>query len=160
MRRFEKISFEEFKKSIKDDKELYNNYELPKRKTKSSAGYDFFSLIEKELMPNESVIIPTGVKFCSNQDEVLLLFIRSSLGFKHNIRLVNQVGVIDSDYYNNEQNEGHILIKIQNEGDHPYKIEIGSGIAQGVFTKFLTVDEEEEIKQTRKGGIGSTNGDK
>ncbi len=156
MRKFEKVSYEEFSKVIGDNKELYDSYELPKRKTKLSAGYDFASLIEKNLEPGESVLIPTGVKCALNEDDVLLIVVRSSLGFKHNIRLVNQVGVIDADYYNNESNEGHIFIKLKNEGDHDYKIEIGSAVAQGLIVNYGTVDDEEEITSDRTGGIGST----
>ena len=156
MRKFEKISFEQFKKDICDDEELYNSYELPRRKTKYSAGYDFNSLIEKNLLPGESVLIPTGIKCSLNENDVLLLVVRSSLGFKHNIRLVNQVGVIDADYYNNESNEGHILIKLKNEGDHEFKIEIGSSVAQGLIVNYSAVDNEEEVTTTRTGGTGST----
>ena len=101
--------------------------------------------------------IPTGVKVNMNNDEVLMLFVRSSMGFKYNIRMCNQVGILDSDYYNNSSNEGHIWIKIQNEGDKEYIVKKGEAICQGVFTKFLTVDNEEEINNERKGGFGSTN---
>ena len=156
MRYFEKISFEQFKKDICNDEDLYNNYELPRRKTKFSAGYDFNSLIEKTLLPGESVLIPTGVKCSLNENDVLLLVVRSSLGFKHNIRLVNQVGVIDADYYNNESNEGHILIKLKNEGDHEFKIEVGTAVAQGLIVNYNVVDNEEEVTTTRTGGTGST----
>lgn len=156
MRKFEKISFEQFKKDICDNENLYNSYELPRRKTKFSAGYDFNSLIEKTLLPGESVLIPTGVKCSLNEKDVLLLVVRSSLGFKHNIRLVNQVGVIDADYYNNESNEGHILIKLKNEGDHEFKIEVGSAVAQGLIVNYNVVDDEEEVTTTRTGGTGST----
>ena len=160
MRKFEKISYEQFKKDITDNEELYNSYELPKRKTKYSAGYDFISLIEKNLAPGESVLIPTGVKCSLNENDVLLIVVRSSLGFKHNIRLVNQVGVIDADYYNNESNEGHILIKLKNEGDHDYKIEIGGAIAQGLIINYDIIDDEKEINTVRTGGTGSTDQNK
>ena len=156
MRKFEKVSYEEFSKVLGDNKELYEAYEIPRRKTKYAAGYDFNSLIEKNLEPGESVLIPTGVKCSLNENDVLLIVVRSSLGFKHNIRLVNQVGVIDADYYNNESNEGHIFIKLQNEGDHDYKIEVGSAVAQGLIVNYNTVDDEEEITSQRVGGIGST----
>ena len=156
MRKFEKISLEQFKKDICNNENLYNSYELPRRKTKFSAGYDFNSLIEKNLLPGESVLIPTGVKCSLNENDVLLLIVRSSLGFKHNIRLVNQVGVIDADYYNNESNEGHILIKLKNEGDHEFKIEVGTAVAQGLIVNYNVVDNEEEVTTTRTGGTGST----
>ena len=157
MRKFEKISFEQFSKDIKEDKELYNSYKLPVRKTKNSAGYDFESLIDFILKPNEIIKIPLGIKACMNNDEVLMIFIRSSQGFKYNIRLCNQVGIIDSDYYNNEDNEGHMWIKLKNEGDKDYIVKKGDAVCQGIFTKFLSVDDEEEIKNIRKSGIGSTN---
>ncbi len=156
-RYFEKISYEQFKKDICDDKNLYDSFSLPKRKTKFSAGYDIFSLFDYTIKPKEFLTIPTGIKVKCESDEVFLIVNRSSLGFKYNIRLVNQVGVIDADYYNNPENEGHFFIKIQNEGDKEVKIAKGSSVAQGIFTKFLTVSAEEEIESTRMGGLGSTN---
>ena len=157
MRKFEKISFEQFSKDIKNDKELYNSYNLPVRKTKNSAGYDFESLESFTLKPNEIIKLPLGIKACMNFDEVLMIFVRSSQGFKYNIRLCNQVGIIDSDYYNNTDNEGHIWIKLKNEGDKDYIVNKGDAICQGIFTKFLSVDDEENIDTIRKSGIGSTN---
>ena len=90
MRYFEKISFNQFKNDIKDDIELYNELKIPKRSTKKSAGYDFYSLIDVVLKPNESIKIPTGIKSCMNDDEVLMIYVRSSMGFKYNIRMCNQ----------------------------------------------------------------------
>ncbi len=156
MRKFEKISFEQFKKDVADDKILYDSFILPKRKTKFSAGYDFVSLKDVTLHPGEDALIPTGVKAMIEPDDVLFIIIRSSLGFKYNIRLVNQVGVIDADYYNNESNEGHILVKLKNEGNKDYKIEVGSAIAQGLIIKYNAVDDEDNNMEIRTGGIGST----
>lgn len=156
-RYFEKISFEQFKKDCSNDIELYNSYLLPKRSTKYSAGYDFFSLYDFILKPGEIKKIPTGVKINMNKDEMLMLVIRSSMGFKYNIRMCNQVGIFESDYYNNPNNEGHAWLKLQNEGDKDYVVKKGDAICQGIFTKFLTVDNEEKIINERKGGLGSTN---
>lgn len=155
MRKFEKISFEQFKKDISDNKELYETYNLPKRGTKSSAGYDFFALFDYTLKPGEIMKIPTGIKSQFNDDEVLFLIDRSSMGFKWNVRMCNQVGVIDADYYNNGDNEGHIWIKIQNEGDKDYSVKKGEAMIQGIFMKYLMVDDD-EVSTTRMGGIGST----
>ena len=157
MRCFEKISFEQFSKDIKEDKELYESYNLPIRKTGKSAGYDFESLYDFILKPNEIIKLPLGIKACMNEDEVLMIFVRSSQGFKYNLRLCNQVGIIDSDYYNNVDNEGHIWIRLQNEGDKDYVVKKGDAICQGVFTKFLSVDNEEKITNIRQSGLGSTN---
>ena len=157
MRYFEKISFEQFAKDVKEDNTLYNEYSLPKRATKNSAGYDFYSLFDFVLKPNEIKKIPTGIKATMNNDEALMIYVRSSSGFKYNVRMCNQVGIIDSDYYGNKDNEGHIFIKLVNEGDKDYIVKKGDAICQGVFTKFLTIDNEEEIKEERVGGIGSTN---
>ena len=142
-RYFEKISFDQFKKDVSDNKELYESYNLPSRETKYAAGYDFHSLYDFVLKPGEIMKIPTGVKSNMNDDEMLLLIVRSSMGFKHNVRLCNQVGVIDKDYYNNKDNEGHMWIRLKNEGDADYCVKQGDGICQGIFVKYLMVDNEE-----------------
>ena len=156
MRKFEKISFEQFVKDVKDDRMLYESIELPKRSTKKSAGYDIKSIEEGFVKPNEAKIFKTGLKVAMNDDEVLQIFSRSSQGYKYNVTLANSVGIIDSDYYNNEDNEGHFSVKLINLGEKDYEVKIGDKLAQGVFVKFLTVDDEEEIKGKRKGGLGST----
>jgi dUTP pyrophosphatase len=155
-RLFEKISFEQFKKDICDDIDLYNSYNIPKRSTKESAGYDFESIIDFTLSPGEIKKIPTGIKADMNSGEVLFLIVRSSMGFKYNVRLCNQVGVIDKDYYNNPDNEGHMWIKLENHGDKDYIVSKGDKIMQGLFMPFLTVDNEENIESVRTSGIGST----
>ena len=156
MRKFEKISFEQFKKDVEDCKELYESLGLPKRSTKFSAGYDFESLFDFVIKPGEIKKIPTGIKASMNDNEVLFLIVRSSMGFKYNVRLVNQVGVIDKDYYNNESNEGHIFVKLQNEGDKDYEVKKGDKIMQGIFVNYLTVDEEENVERERTGSSSTT----
>lgn len=156
---FEKISFKQFQKDIKKDKELYEKYQLPKRGTKYSAGYDFFAIEDITLKPGEIKKIPTGYKMMCNEDEMLMIVVRSSMGFKYNVRLTNQVGIIERDYYNNSMNEGHMWVALQNHGEKEYHVKKGEAYAQGIFTKFLTVDNEEIIENERKGGIGSTNGE-
>ena len=150
MRKFEKISFEQFKKDVSDDKELYESFNKPARKTKFAAGYDFEALEDIVIKPNEIKKIPTGIKAQMNNDEVLLLIDRSSQGFKYNVRMCNQVGVIDKDYYNNKDNEGHIWIKLQNEGNQDYIVKKGEGIIQGIFIKYLNVDDENNQYKERK----------
>ena len=154
-RYFEKISFEQFKNDIKDDIKLYKEYKLPLRKTRYSAGYDFIAISDFEIKPGEIKKIPTGYKAFFQHDEMLMLLVRSSMGFKYNIRMCNQVGIIESDYYNNQDNEGHMFIALQNEGDKVYSVKKGESYAQGIFVKFLTCNDE--VKETRTGGIGSTN---
>lgn len=143
-RYFEKISFEQFKKDIIDDKELYESYNIPNRETRFAAGYDFISLEDFIIKPGEIRKIPTGIKANMLDDEVLFLIVRSSMGFKYNVRLCNQVGVIDKDYYNNPSNEGHIFIKLQNEGTEDYVVKKNDRICQGIFMKYLPVDNEDE----------------
>lgn len=156
-RGFEKISKTQFMKDISSDEKLYNEYNLPKRGTKYSAGYDFCVLNDYIIKPGEIVKIPTGIKAYMHSDEVLFILIRSSLGFKYNARLCNQVGVIDKDYYNNDSNEGHIWVALKNEGDKDLVLKRGDRFVQGVFSKILTIDNEEETTTSRMGGFGSTN---
>ena len=158
-RYFEKISFDQFKKDVKDDIELYESYSLPKRQTKYSAGYDFYALFDYTLKPGEIMKIPTGVKVLMESDDVLFLIDRSSMGFKYNVRMCNQVGVVDADYYNNINNEGHMWIRIQNEGDKDYVVKKGEGMIQGIFLKYLKTDDDAESEKERNGGFGSTNGE-
>lgn len=157
MRYFEKISFEQFKKDIKLNKTIYNQHQTPARSTINSAGYDFRSIVDIIIKPGEIKKIPTGIKANMNNDEVLFLFVRSSMGFKYNVRLCNQVGIIDSDYYNNPTNEGHIIVALQNEGNKDYVIKQGDAFCQGIFIKYLTIDNEEKINNSRIDGFGSTN---
>jgi len=150
MRDFEKISFEQFSKDVKNDKELYNNLKIPQRDSDATAGYDICLLDDIKISPNEILKLPTGLKCFFEKDEALLLVVRSSMGFKYNIRLCNQVGVIDADYYDNKDNEGHIWIKIQNEGDKEVSFNKGDAIVQGIFFKYLTTESDETLKQERR----------
>ena len=149
MRDFEKISFKQFAKDVKDDIELYNEYKLPQRDTYSTAGYDIYLLNDIKLEPNEIKKIPTGLKCFFEKDEMLLLVVRSSMGFKYNVRLCNQVGVIDADYYNNEDNEGHIWLRVQNEGDKTVEFAKRDAIAQGIFMKYLTTNSDNILTDKR-----------
>ena len=135
---FEKISFEQFKNDIIDDVNLYEEYILPSRSTKNAAGYDFHAISDIEIKPGEIKKIPTGIKAKFLDDEVLFIVVRSSMGFKYNVRMCNQIGVIDSDYYNNSDNEGHIWVALQNEGKEPYYVKKGDKYCQGIFIKYLT----------------------
>ena len=155
MRKFEKISFKQFAKDIDDGN--YSEIVLPYRKTKHSAGYDFISFLDITLKPGEIKKIPTGIKVCLEDGEFLGIFVRSSMGFKYNVRMCNQVGIIDKDYYNNSSNEGHIWIKLQNHGDEDYIIKKGDAFAQGIFMKYFLVDGD-NILEERIGGLGSTDG--
>ena len=81
---------------------------------------------------------------------MLLLIVRSGTGFKYNIRLCNQVGVIDADYYNNPDNEGHLWIKIQNEDTVEHNFKKGDALVQGIFVKYLTTDSDQDRNQERR----------
>lgn len=127
---------------------------LPTRATSGSAGYDYTATCTVTLQPGEAAVIPTGLRAQMEQGWVLMTFPRSSMGFKHGMRLANTVGIIDSDYYY-AQNEGHIMIKIVNGGDHTLTIHAGERFAQGVFLPY-GLAEEESVQTERSGGFGST----
>ena len=150
---FEKISFQQFSVDIVEDKEAYDDYKLPRRSSKFSCGYDFFAISDLIIHPGEIKKIPTGYKASFLDNEFLMIVVRSSMGFKYNVRMCNQVGIIDSDYYNNVDNEGHIWVALQNEGDTDYVINKGAAYAQGIFLKYYTCGDEVDVE--RIGGIGS-----
>lgn len=128
---------------------------LPARKTAGSAGYDLAAAETVTLQPHAVTVVPTGLKAFMEQDEYLSIFIRSSLAFKKGLMLANSTGIVDSDYYNNSDNEGHIMIAYYNTNDAPYVIEKGERIGQGIFMKYLTVNDD-AAEGIRTGGIGST----
>lgn len=149
MRKFEKISFEQFCKDVCNDKNLYDSYKLPARSSKKTAGYDIYLLEDLVIKANEIVKLPTGVKSYFEDDETLFIIVRSSTGLKYNIRLVNQVGVIDADYYNNKDNEGHMFIKIQNHSEKELKFKAGDTIVQAIFLKYLTTNDDNNLNIER-----------
>lgn len=164
--RFEKVSFEQFKKDWIDTFDIvhtpmiqavYDNIKLPKRATIGSAGYDFFTPIIIELKPNETIKIPTGIRVAIEENWVLQCYPRSSIGFKTGVRMVNTIPIIDSDYYYSK-NEGHIFIKIENNSSLKKILTVNQGeaFAQGIFIEYgITVDDDTD--GVRNGGFGSTN---
>ena len=127
---------------------------LPKRATVGSAGYDFVSTVETVIPAGGSVLIPTGIRAEMEPGWVLMLFPRSSLGFKYGIRLSNTAGIIDSDYAF-AKNEGHIMVKLRNPGASPVTISRGDRFCQGVFLPYGTAEETGDFAE-RSGGMGST----
>lgn len=153
-RGFEIISEEQFKEDF--DKDMEFEIKLPERATKHSAGYDFFAPCDISISPGEDIKIPTGIRAYMQEDEVLMIYPRSGLGFNYYTRLANSTGIIDSDYYYSD-NEGHIKIKLRNEGNKELFIRKGDAFCQGIFTKYLLVDGDDfENGKERNGGFGST----
>ena len=163
---FEKVSLEQFKKDWEktfkgwyhdyEKEELYNNIKLPCRATKHSAGHDIFSPETFYLKPNQSMIIPTGIRVKMEEGWVLKCYPRSSLGFKFKMQIDNTVPIIDGDYYHSD-NEGHIFIKITNDSreDKVLHIKEGDAFVQGIFVEYgITYDDD--VTTERNGGIGST----
>jgi len=162
---FYKVSHERFIKDYTDSFPNSNEYaativydqiKLPKRATVGSAGYDFYTPVDINLKPGETIKIPTGIRVKIENDWVLQLFPRSGLGFKFRLQLNNTVGIIDSDYYYSD-NEGHIFAKITNDSneDKALFLKAGDGFIQGIFLQYgITVDDEAD--GVRNGGFGST----
>lgn len=142
MRKFERI-----KRSVAD---------LPQRATEKSAGYDIKAYGTTVINPMECKNIPTGLKVKLNKDEYLQLVARSSLYKKYNCIIPGGFGVIDADYYNNTDNEGHFMIPLLNLSNTPVFIPFGERIAQGIFVKYLKTNDDLPVLQVRKGGFGST----
>lgn len=133
----------------------YEYVNLPQRKTKQSAGYDIESAIDDVITPGETKLIPTGIKAYMDENEWLGIYIRSSIAVKYGIILANSVAVIDSDYYNNPDNEGHLMLPIRNVSRMPYTVKKGDRIAQGIFHQYYKIDDD-SADDDRIGGIGST----
>ena len=164
MRKFEVV------KRLADDDTVI----LPQRSTKQSAGYDFYA-IEDCVIPSltknalsalalgfsyhikdiKPTIVKLGIKVKMEKDDVLKIYNRSSNAIKKNLILVNGVGIIDADYYNNPDNDGEIMVAFYNLGTADYTIKKGDKVVQGIFEKFLVVDDDNATGE-RTSGIGST----
>lgn len=175
MIKFEKVSFEQFEKDVislyplftkEYIEEIYNNIKLPRRSTAGSAGYDFFAPFDTTLLFEDGDsaksyrVIPTGIRFIVDNNENVFLNIlpRSGMGFKYGTNLANTCGIIDSDYFLSE-NEGHIMVKLGTKFAAAPIIR-GKAFVQGIILPYYTVDNEENVKETRNGGFGSTDANK
>lgn len=134
----------------------YTNVVLPTRATRHSAGYDLHAVKETTIEPKQMGLVATGVKAFFPENESLLIYARSSLPVKYGLLLPNGVGVVDSDYVNNETNEGELFVLLYNFTDYTVVIPKNERIAQAVFTPFQTVDDEQPPRSSRTGGFGST----
>lgn len=167
---FELISEKEFKKCVNDACIFNEDYDaicnsyyrekdsfLPTRSTAGSAGYDFKAFRDYTILPKSEILIHTFVKCKIKPGWMLAMFPRSGLGFKYGVRLSNTVGIIDSDYYGCEGNEGHIMCKLVNPSDKRIEIHRGDKYCQGIFIPYgITLNDSQDQKSTRSGGFGST----
>lgn len=134
------------------------NIALPTRKTAQSAGYDIAAATDILLPKGSTTLVPTGLKAYMQSDEYLGIHMRSSLALCHGLTLINNVGIIDADYYGNDDNDGHIMLPVMNLGQQDFALKAGMRIAQGIFYKYLTTDDDSRCVQQvqRIGGFGST----
>ena len=134
----------------------YPEAKLPERATKGSAGYDFFIVEDTEVPPHTNVLVPTGIKAQIDDGYWLQLAVRSSTPRKLGLILANGIGIVDSDYYNNPDNEGHIMFQVYNLSDvNTVTLHKGDRIGQGVFVPYGLTDND-EVERIRTGGFGST----
>ena len=133
---------------------------LPERKTKYSAGYDI-EAAEDVVIPSfkkgtKPTLVKTGIKAYMGDNEYLMLANRSSNPKKKGLILANSVGIIDKDYYGNEDNDGHIMFAFYNIKEEDIEIKKGEAIGQAIFMPFLVADND-NAQGVRTGGFGSTN---
>ena len=136
----------------------YERIATPVRKTKRSAGYDFFIPVSVGLMPGEKCVVPSGIKLrFDDKDDCwhFNIYPRSGMGIKKGVIVSNGTGIIDADYYNNPDNEGDIMIALWNTSKSFQQIVSGTRCCQGIFEIHgLTADDN--ANGERMGGLGST----
>ena len=141
---------------IKFRKHLEVDIQLPTRSDSRSAGYDFYTPVDVTIAPGERCLVWTDVKAYMQDNEVLMLYVRSSIGVKKGIVLSNGTGIIDASYYSNPDNDGRIGISLFNTSDKEVKLLAGERIAQGVFMQYLVADDDAVLNKERIGGFGSS----
>lgn len=131
---------------------------LPVRKTAHSAAYDVEAaediVIPAYKLGMKPTLIPTGLKAYCMDDEWYMLANRSS-GPKKGFVMANSIGIVDSDYYNNVDNDGHFYFQYFNFLDHDLEVKKGDVIGQVIFMKYLMTDDD-KATGVRVGGFGST----
>lgn len=158
--RFEKVDYEFFKKDsinngFEPTEDIFNKIPIPERKTAGAAAYDFVTPYDLELYPDERKIVPTGIKAQMGDGEMLLLTVRSSVGIRGGVVMSNTIGVIDSDFYSNPDDDGDIKLPLWNSSSKRVQYKAGDRIVQGFFINFLKVDGDSASAE-RTGGTGST----
>lgn len=133
----------------------HRGIEIPQRQTYGSAGYDIRVLEGATIQPGETKVFSTGLKVLMGTDEYLAIHIRSSVGIKRHLMLSNICGIVDFDYFDNPDNEGHIMIALTNYGKEPQEILANERVAQGIFCTYLCTDNDEPVSE-RVGGTGSS----
>lgn len=135
------------------------NINLPVRKTKWSAGYDVEAAEDTIIPPFEKGIKPTlvktGIKAYCEENEWIMVANRSSNPGKKHLVLANGIGIVDKDYYGNEDNDGHIMFAYFNMSNEDVIIKKGEVVGQLVFMNYLIADND-LAEGKRKGGFGST----
>ena len=158
--KFEKISLDQWHKDYGDDSmgegdKTFEGIPMPKRSSVGSAGYDIHTPYGFTLKPGEEVKVPTGLKCRMDDGWFLMAVPRSGLGFKYYTRLANTVGIIDASYYNNVDNEGHMFVKLRNEGTKDLVVEKYDRICQMIFVPY-GITEDDDVNTERIGGFGSS----
>lgn len=162
---FEKVSYEQWSKDVPFKNipastlmKWYHEIKLPQQGTVHSMGVDFFMPYTVKVLAHNKIKIPTGIRWvCDNEEDKqygLLIVPRSSTGIKQGIRLLNTVGVVDADYYLSD-NEGHIMLFMENTTDDSVMLDNGKGIVQGLIVPYIT-PQFAETNTDRHGGFGST----
>lgn len=143
-----------------DEKGVKHNFPteitLPTRADRRSAGYDLYLPKDLTLLPKQKILVFLDVKAYMQKDEVLEIYIRSSLAVKQGVMLSNNVGIVDASYYNNPGNDGNIAIALVNTSGRAVELKKDDRIAQGIFKKYLTIDNDEVLSDERIGGVGSS----
>jgi len=129
---------------------------MPKRSHSGSSCYDFFAPNDFEIKPGENKIVKTGIRVKMQEDEVFKLYVRSRIGINHGIGLSNGTGVIDSNYYDNHDNLGEILVPIRNSSKQTFICKKNDRLAQGMFQKYLLVDGDSISKNKFVKTLGAT----
>lgn len=151
-----RTAFEVFTDEKKKEHKFPIDIKLPTRSDPRSAGYDFYLPKDVRILPTMKTTIWTDVKAYMQKDEVLKLYIRSSLATKNGLMLANNVGIVDSSYYENESNDGNIGIALVNTTGLTIELKAGDRFAQGIFEAYLTADEDTTTSTERTGGFGSS----
>lgn len=158
MNQFYKVNYDKYYEAVEghleDPADTYSKIKLPRRATRLSAGYDFYSPFSFELDPGETIKIETGIGIILDEDKFLMCVPRSGLGIRYHLVMDNTVGIIDADY-SGAKNGGHVMAQLTNLGAKHLRIEKGEAFMQGIILPYFKTDDDDADGE-RTGGFGST----
>lgn len=137
---------------------VHEKAKAPTKAHEDDCAFDLYSVEDKEIAPQDVVLVKTGIKAIIPFNYEVQVRPRSGLALNNKITVLNSPGTIDSGY------RGEFGVILHNVGKEPFMVEVGMKIAQAKISACTTMqfieisqDEFDQTQTTRgEGGYNSS----